>query len=166
MAVMLIVVSSFPAALVCILINRLLDGLDGSVARIIGPTDRGAFLDITLDFFFYGTIPLGFAVVDPDANALAAATLLLAFIGTGSSFLAYSTISHKRNETVHAYSGKGIQFIGGLTEGAETIALFVAICVFPTSFPYLAYSFSVVAGFTIVFRWFWGWHQFGKKLRS
>ena len=162
-AVLLITISSFSAALLCIFISRLMDGLDGSVARLLGPTDRGAFLDITLDFLFYGTVPLGFAIVEPETNALAAATLLLAFIGTGSSFLAYSVISHKRNETVLAYSGKGIQFIGGLTEGAETIALFAAICIFPTWFPYLAYSFSVMAGFTIIFRWYWGWHQFGKK---
>ncbi len=166
MAVLLIAISSYSAVLACILINRIMDGLDGSVARLRGPTDRGAFLDITLDFVFYGAIPLGFAIAEPEKNALAAATLLLAFIGTGSSFLAYSAISHKRNEIVHAYSGKGIQFIGGLTEGAETIAVFAAICMFPASFPHLAYSFSALAGFTIVFRWYWGWQQFGEKLQS
>ena len=55
------------------------------MARLTAPTDRGAFLDITLDFLFYASIPLAFAVADPAANALPAAVLLAAFIGTGSA---------------------------------------------------------------------------------
>jgi hypothetical protein len=40
--------------------NRLLDGLDGAVARATLRTDRGGFLDIVCDFAFYGAIPLAF----------------------------------------------------------------------------------------------------------
>jgi phosphatidylglycerophosphate synthase len=72
--------------------SRLCDGLDGAVARLTAPTDRGAFLDITLDFLFYASVPLAFALADPAANALAAAALLAAFIGTGSSFLAFAVL--------------------------------------------------------------------------
>ncbi len=53
-------------ALFLILANRGLDGLDGAVARIQGPTDRGAYLDIALDMVFYALIPLGFAVQAPE----------------------------------------------------------------------------------------------------
>ncbi len=53
--------------------SRLADGLDGELARVTAPTDRGAFLDITLDFLFYASVPLAFAWADPAANALAAA---------------------------------------------------------------------------------------------
>ena len=60
-------------ALPFILANRLADGVDGAMARRIGPSDRGAFLDISLDFLFYSSIPLAFAIADPAANALAAA---------------------------------------------------------------------------------------------
>jgi phosphatidylglycerophosphate synthase len=49
---------AYGPALACILLNRLLDGLDGAVARAAGPTDRGAFLEIALDFFFYAGCPL------------------------------------------------------------------------------------------------------------
>ncbi len=52
-------------ALVLLALNRVADGLDGAVARINGPTDRGAFLDIALDFVFYALFPLGFAFADP-----------------------------------------------------------------------------------------------------
>ena len=89
-AVPLIAASAYLPALVCIVLNRLLDGLDGAVARLNGPTDRGAFLDIALDFFFYGAVPVGFALAAPGTNALPAAFLLLSFIGTGSSFLAFA----------------------------------------------------------------------------
>jgi phosphatidylglycerophosphate synthase len=78
------------AGLGLMLASRTLDGLDGAVARLGTPTDRGAFLDIALDFLFYASIPLAFAIADPAANALAAAALLAAFVGTGSSFLAFA----------------------------------------------------------------------------
>ncbi|MFM6999566.1 MAG: CDP-alcohol phosphatidyltransferase family protein [Limnohabitans sp.] len=75
-----------------LLASRLLDGLDGSVARLTQPTDAGGFLDIALDFVFYAAIPLAFAVAQPATNALPAA-LLASFIGTGSSFLAFAALA-------------------------------------------------------------------------
>uniref|UniRef100_UPI0035596219 CDP-alcohol phosphatidyltransferase family protein n=1 Tax=Piscinibacter sp. TaxID=1903157 RepID=UPI0035596219 len=78
----------FLAGLALMIASRLCDGLDGPVARLRTPTDRGAFLDIALDFLFYASIPLAFAFADPAANALAAALLLAAFIGTATTFLA------------------------------------------------------------------------------
>ena len=41
-------------ALICLLANRLLDGLDGAVARQGTPSDYGAYLDIVADMIFYG----------------------------------------------------------------------------------------------------------------
>ncbi len=78
----------YGAALAAILLNRLLDGLDGALARRRGLTDAGGFLDIALDFLFYALVPFGFILADPLNNALAGGWLLFAFIGTGSSFLA------------------------------------------------------------------------------
>src|SRR5262245_59344395 len=76
--------------LVLMLASRLCDGLDGALARVTMPTDRGAYLDSALDFLFYASIPLAFAIADPAANALAAAVLLAAFIGTATTFLAFA----------------------------------------------------------------------------
>src|ERR1043165_1784412 len=66
----------FGLALILMLASRLCDGLDGAVARASEATDRGGFLDIVLDFAFYGMFPLAFVIADPAANAVAAATLL------------------------------------------------------------------------------------------
>ena len=148
-----------PLALLFLLLNRLADGLDGAVARITEPTDRGAFLDISCDFVFYALFPLGFALADP-VNALPAAVLISSFVGTGSSFLAYAVIAAKRGETATAFPKKGLYYLGGLTEGFETILLFVSMCLFPMFFPQLAYFFAVACAITALFRCWHGWRFF------
>lgn len=152
---------AFGVALLLILANRLADGLDGAIAREVGPTDRGAFLDIALDFVFYALVPLGFALADPAANALPAAVLIASFVGTGSSFLAFAAIAAKTGKAAGAYPAKGIHYLGGLTEGAETIALFVAMCLWPAAFPALALIFAALCAITTLSRWSEGWRAFG-----
>jgi phosphatidylglycerophosphate synthase len=147
-------------ALALILANRLADGLDGEVARLSRPTDRGAFLDIALDFVFYALVPLGFALADPAANALPAAVLVAAFVGTGSSFLAFSVIAERRGLPSSRYPAKGVFYLGGLTEGFETIVFFAAICLFPQSFPLLAWIFAAACAVTTLSRWHAGWRAF------
>jgi phosphatidylglycerophosphate synthase len=143
-----------------ILLNRLADGLDGALARRIGATERGAFLDIALDFVFYALVPFGFALADPERNALSAAALLATFVGTGSSFLAFAAIAAQRGLKAPDFATKGLYYLGGLTEGAETIALFVAMCLWPAAFPGLAYAFAVLCLATTLTRWRWGWEAF------
>ncbi len=147
--------------LALLLLSRLLDGLDGAVARATQPTDRGGFLDITLDFLFYAAIPLAFALADPAANALPAAVLLASFIGTGSSFLAFAIVAEKQKLQSVALPDKSFYFLGGLTEATETIAAFAAMCLWPLWFPQIAYGFAVLCGITTVLRIGWGWQRFG-----
>ncbi len=149
------------AGLALLLASRLADGLDGAVARLTRPTDRGAFLDITLDFLFYASIPLAFALADPPANALAAAVLLAAFIGTGSSFLAFAVLAERRGLTSLAYPSKGLFYLGGLTEATETLACFIAMCLWPAAFAPLALGFAALCGLTVVARLVAGWRAFG-----
>jgi len=163
LAVPALAFGAFGLALVLLGLNRLADGLDGTVARMTSPTDRGAFLDIALDFVFYALFPLGFALADPATNALPAAVLIAAFVGTGSSFLAFAAIAAKRGESAEAYPAKGIYYLGGLTEGFETIAIFVAMCLFPQAFPVLAYGYAAACALTTVLRWHQGWHAFAAK---
>ena len=165
LAVPALVAGWWGTAMMLILINRLFDGLDGAVARIDGPTDRGAFLDIALDFVFYALVPLGFALNDPAANALPAAILITAFVGTGSSFLAFAAVAGKRGTTATAFPNKGIYYLGGLTEGFETIAIFVAMALFPTAFPALAHAFAAACALATILRWSQGWRAFGQDAR-
>lgn len=158
--------SQYAVALVFIGLNRIMDGLDGPVARLTGPTDRGAFLDIALDFVFYALMPVGFALSDPAQNALPAAVLIAAFVGTRSSFLDFATIAAKRGLRPDAYPSKGIYYLGGLTEGAETIALFVAMCLLPDLLSVLAYGFAAACAVTTVTRWHQGWVAFEPEENS
>ena len=150
----------FWLALLAILVNRLLDGLDGAVAQVTRPSDRGAFIDIAFDLVFYALVPLGFALADPAANALPAAVLIVAFVGAGSSFLAFAVIAGQRGIRPEAYPSKGIYYLGGLAEGAETIGFFVAVCLFPQVFVPLAYLFALACAITTLFRLLQGWKAF------
>lgn len=127
-----------------IALNRFADGLDGAVARANRKTDLGGYLDITLDFFFYGAIPLAFALQDPEANALAATALLASFYANGSAFLAFAIMAEKNKLTTTVQGSKSLYYIGGLAEGAETIALFLLMALLPDWFPVLAWGFAVI----------------------
>ncbi|MBK9345679.1 MAG: CDP-alcohol phosphatidyltransferase family protein [Burkholderiales bacterium] len=139
-------------AIVSIALNRLADGLDGAMARLTQPTDLGAFLDISLDFLFYASIPLAFVLADPARNALPGAVLIYSFIGTGCTFLAFAVLAAKRGAASTAYPDKGFYYLGGLTESTETIAVFVLMCLVPHWFGTLALIFAALCGLTTATR--------------
>lgn len=147
-------------ALLLIGLNRLADGLDGAVARQTEPTDRGGFLDICLDFFFYSAVPFGFALMDPVQNALSASFLIFSFIGTGASFLAFAIFAEKRGISTDLRGQKSLYYLGGLTEGFETIVFLVLICLFPDAFWWMAIVFGVLAWVTATTRVIAGWRLF------
>jgi len=151
-AALAIAFGAFGWGLALLLASRLADGLDGAVARLTRTSDRGAFLDITLDFLFYASIPLAFAVADPSANALPATVLLAAFIGTGSSFLAFAVLAERRGLASTAFPQKGFFYLGGLTEATETLICFGLMCLWPERFAWWAYGFAVLCALTIATR--------------
>jgi len=159
LAAVLIAQGFFLMGLAAVLVSRLLDALDGAVARLRQTSDVGGFLDITLDFVFYASIPLAFALYDPTNNALAAAVLLASFIGTGSSFLAFAIFATKRAMTNLSFPNKSFYFLGGLTEAGETILAFGLMCLLPNHFAAIAYGFSVLCLLTTGLRILWGWRQ-------
>ncbi len=132
--------------LALLLLNRLADGVDGCLARRNGPTDLGGYLDIVLDFIVYAGLAFAFAVAQPE-NALAAAFLIFSFMGTGSSFLAFAIFAAKRKLDDHQ-GLKGFYYLGGITEGTETIMLFVIVCLVPGYFAEAAYVFGALCWLT------------------
>ena len=160
LAAALIAQRAYLAGLALLLLSRLCDGLDGAVARQTRCTDRGGFLDITLDFIFYAAIVLAFAVAEPAANALPAAALLAGFMGTGSSFLAFAVIASKRQLASTVYPAKSFYFLGGLTEATETLLFLTAMCLWPAQFALLAWVFASLCAVTTATRLWWGWKAF------
>jgi phosphatidylglycerophosphate synthase len=143
-----------------ILASRLCDALDGAIARHTAATDAGGYLDICLDFLFYASIPLAFAVANPAANALPAAVLLASFVGTGSSFLAFATLAAKRHIQNTEYPHKSFYFLGGLAEATETLLFFMIFCLWPDHFAPFAYLFSALCCVTMGTRIYTGWRTF------
>lgn len=135
-------------ALTFIILNRIGDGLDGAIARLTSPSDAGGFLDITLDFLFYALIPFGFILANPDQNAVWGALLIVSFVGTGSSFLAFASIAAKQKIENPVYRNKSLYYMSGVAEGTETIAIFIAFCIWPQHFPILAAIFALICFFT------------------
>ena len=148
-------------AVIPLLANRALDGIDGALARLSTTSERGAFLDIALDFVFYAAIPLAFGVAAPEQNALAAAALLAAFVVTGTSFLAFAVLAEKRGLKSTTYPSKAFYYLGGLTEGTETILCFLAMCLWPEHFAGLAYFYAMLCALTAATRLHAGWKAFG-----
>lgn len=138
----------FGAGLGLILANRLLDGLDGAVARANGPTALGGYFDIVADFAFYVSVPLGFGLVN-SANTQAALVLVASFVLTGVSFLAYAVIAAERGARTDAHGRKSFFYSTGLAEGGETIAVFIAFALFPAWFVPLAYAYAALCVLTV-----------------
>ena len=142
----------FALAFALIVVNRIIDGLDGAVARASTPTDRGGYLDIVIDYVFYSSIPFAFAVIDPTHNAIPAAALLAGFCLTCSSFLTFATIAAKRGLETETHGKKSFFYSTGLVEGTETIAFFLAMAAMPHWFPILAWVFAALCVLTAIQR--------------
>lgn len=135
-----------------LLLNRLLDGLDGALARRRGISDLGGFLDIVADFIVYAGVPMAFALADPAVNALPAAFLIFSFIGTATSFLAFAIMAAKRGISTELRGKKSLYYLGGLTEGTETIVVFVLACLWPGWFAPIAWLFGALCWLTTATR--------------
>lgn len=151
-AAIAIVLDSFAWGFILIGASRICDGLDGAVARATGKTDFGGFLDIVLDFAFYGLIPFAFILADPYENGVAGGLLLLSFYINGASFLAFAVMAEKRGLATDARGMKSLYFTTGLAEATETIAVFLAFCLFPHWFSEIAIGFALVCFYTALSR--------------
>lgn len=143
-----LLLQQWQVALSLIIANRLLDGLDGAVARIRGPSLWGGYLDSLCDYLFYVAVPVGFAFAAP-ANELSALLLLASFTLTAVSFLALAAILAGRDL---GHGDKAFSYSTGLMEGGETIGFFLAFCLFPALFPQLALVFAALCLLTVAQR--------------
>jgi phosphatidylglycerophosphate synthase len=143
---------NYGLALILLALNRLLDGLDGAVARATRRSALGGYLDIVADYVFYAGVPLGFALAAPSDNALAAAALLGSFLLTCASFLAYAALAANEGVNVAPDRPKSFFYSRGLMEGTETIAFFIAMMLWPSRFALLAWIFAALCVLTALQR--------------
>ena len=134
-----------------VLLSRLLDGLDGAVARATKQSDFGGYLDIVSDFAFYVAVPLGFGFAVA-TNLPFSMILIASFTLTGISFLAYAVMAAKRGRETNAHGKKSFFYNTGLAEGAETIIAFVLMCLLPNNFAIIAVIYSGMCLITVIQR--------------
>ena len=146
-----IVDEMFIHASIFLFLNRFCDGLDGALARLIGPTDIGAFYDIVLDFLFYSLFPISFIFLDIE-NAYSICFLLLSFVATQTTFLASAWIVEKNKFLISENQKKSFFYIGGITEGFETIICFIMMILFYNYINYIAYIFGTLCWITFITR--------------
>lgn len=137
--------------LVLVLLSRVLDGLDGAVARVTKQSDFGGYLDIVSDFAFYVAVPLGFGFA-ASANLPFAMILIASFTLTGISFLAYAVMAAKAGRETDAHGKKSFFYNTGLAEGTETITAFVLMCLLPQYFAVIAGIYSAMCVITVIQR--------------
>ncbi|MBD8868247.1 CDP-alcohol phosphatidyltransferase family protein [Nocardioides donggukensis] len=124
--------------------NRLLDGLDGPLARRTGATELGGFLDLVADFSIYAGFVVAVGVAVPEAR-IACLALLLAYYLSGTAFLLLSPMLERRGA---AGDGRSVLFVGGLAEGTETVLAYVAFCLLPEHAATIAWLFAGLVGLT------------------
>ncbi|MBB5533725.1 CDP-alcohol phosphatidyltransferase family protein [Rhizobium giardinii] len=143
-AALAIVLDAFAWGFVLIGASRICDGLDGAVARATDRTDFGDFLDIVLDFAFYGLIPFAFILADPYENGAAGGLLLLSLYINGASCLAFAVMAGKGGLATEARRVKSLCFTTGL--------VFLGFCLLPHWFSEIAIGFSLVCFYTALSR--------------
>lgn len=157
----------FEEMLVCALLwllGRLLDGLDGAVARRSGKqTDLGGYLDILLDIVVYALIPVGMALTFPTQAVLTAAAVLLAvFYVNIASWMYLSALIEKRRAQGMRTEPTSVFMPSGLVEGTETIVFYTFFVAFPGYFVVLAYLMSAMTTLTVLQRLVWAVRTLGE----
>ena len=144
------------------LLNRLLDGLDGLVARVQQKqSDFGGYLDILLDFGVYAALPIGLVLSAPTFERYEAlAFMLAAFYVNSASWMYLAAVLEKRSTT----SGRDVAAPRGLTTvvmpsgligAVETLIAYCLFLLWPGAIEVLYAVFGVLVLFTVAQRLVW-----------
>ncbi|EAR26038.1 putative transmembrane protein [marine actinobacterium PHSC20C1] len=144
-------------ALVAWLLSRVLDGLDGTLARRRSaaasdprPTtasEAGGFLDIVADFVVYGATVLGVAIGATTGFGAPWWPFLLVMFGyyvNGAAFLAFSSIAERTGRTIPDSDNRSLFFLGRIAEGGETVFVHALWLVLPFIAWQIALVWSVI----------------------
>lgn len=158
--------NNMTAGIIFWLLNRILDGLDGTVARVTGKmSDFGGYLDLMLDLILYVLIPVAFVYNGIVNNGMGIellwACLILFgifYINLGSWALLSALIEKKSNrqikesETGHLTS---LVMPSGIIEGTETVVFYTIFFILPDHILWLFLMMSFLTATGAIQRWFW-----------
>ncbi len=147
---------AYPVGLVLWFLNRVFDGLDGTVARARGAqSDFGGYLDIIVDFVVYALIPVGLALGQPsNAVILSLVFLLCTYYVNAASWMYLAAILEKRNLS-RGDKLTTITMPTGIIGGTETILFYTVFILFPVHLVWLFSLMGLLILFTIMQRLVW-----------
>ena len=149
---------AYHLALILWILNRVLDGFDGTLARTQGrQSDAGGLLDIVLDFVVYAAIPIALVVAQPDRTTAIAGLLLLAsFYVNSASWMYLAAVLERRDAGARARGElTSIVMPSGLVEGTETILFYSLFLLLPNRLVPLFAVMSVLVMLTVIQRMAW-----------
>ncbi|MEX2473303.1 MAG: CDP-alcohol phosphatidyltransferase family protein [Gemmatimonadota bacterium] len=141
-------------------LNRMLDGLDGLVARMHGnASDLGGYLDLLADFVVYAAIPVALALRPGAPPELVGAGLVLvaAFYVNTASWMVPAALLEKRGQGVSARGEPtSVTIPEGLVSGGETVVFYGLFFLFPAQQVALFGLMAALTGVTVLQRLVWG----------
>lgn len=142
-------------------INRVSDGIDGTVARVTNrQSDFGGYIDIMADFVIYSMIPISFVVSRGNniKELLVLSILLAIFYINAASWMYLSSILEKKGHN-DTNSFTSVTMPSGLIEGFETVIFYTLFYIFPDKIIYLFIAIGFFTLFGAFQRVFWAYRN-------
>ena len=156
----------YAAALALWAANRLLDGLDGTLARVHArQTDFGGYLDILLDFVVYTAVPTGLALGRPTPATLAACIALIgSFFINAASWMYLAAVLESRAAGAAARGERTtVTMPPGLIAGTETVILYTLFLAVPDHLRGLFALMAALVYLTVLQRIWWAWRNLTRR---
>ncbi len=145
-------------------LNRILDGLDGTQARVHGRHSAfGAYLDIVLDFVVYAAIPAALAFHAGSPAALrAVVVLMVSFYVNAASWMYLAALLEQRQQGA-AWRGEltTVTMPRGLIAGTETVIAYSLFFLMPSRLPTLFTAMAGLVFVNVAMRLWWARRRLG-----
>lgn len=139
-------------------VNRLTDGLDGTMARLQQKqSDLGGYLDILADFTIYALLPIALVLGSPSAaNWVSLAFLLMAYYVNAASWMYLSALLEKRAQGAQQSQEKtSITMPPAVVGGLETTVIYFFFILWPAYLPWLFGLMTLLVWLSIGQRLVW-----------
>jgi phosphatidylglycerophosphate synthase len=156
--------SAFGAGLGLWVLNRVLDGLDGIVARLGGRvTDLGGFLDLVSDFVVYASVPVALALrpgAPPELRADALLLLAVFYVNTAAWMIPSAILEKRGQGAARRGEPTSVSIPEGIVSGGETVVFYSLFFLFPAWQSGLFRLMAVLTALTVVQRVVWAARHF------
>jgi len=138
------------------ILNRLLDGLDGLIARLHDrQSDFGGYVDILTDYIVYAALPIGLVAGSASNERYLALIFLLAFFYVNTASWMYLAAILEKRAAHSPETQTTIVMPAGIIGGFETILAYGIFLLFPAHITILFSIFATLVFITIVQRLIW-----------